>query len=155
MSLFRMVDFVALFFAGTLSGIEIATHYGFSECVDGLSERAQLQLRQALVRRLRVMVPSFFFPTFVLTGISAFANYQEPMFALRLIAVLGYLVWIYARVVATVKINSATLEWNIDSPPVSWLDLVRRAERFHIASAWSTTVSFASLILVCAISSHG
>jgi len=53
-----ILDFVNLFFAGLLAGIEFVIHYGFRAPVEVLDERAQLQLRQAMVLRLRVLVPS-------------------------------------------------------------------------------------------------
>ena len=60
-----VLDFVTLFFAGMLAGIEFVIHYGVRGPSEILDDHAQLQLRQALVMRLRVLVPAFFAPTAV------------------------------------------------------------------------------------------
>jgi hypothetical protein len=61
-----VLDFVNLFFAGILAGIEFVIHYGLRGPSELLDEHSRLQLRQALVMRLRVLVPAFFAPTAVL-----------------------------------------------------------------------------------------
>ena len=61
-----VLDFVNLFFAGMLAGIEFVIHYGLRGPSEILDEQSQLQLRQALVMRLRVLVPAFFVPAAVL-----------------------------------------------------------------------------------------
>ena len=66
MNIATTLDFVNLFFAGMLAGIEFVIHYGLRGPSEILDEQSQLQLRQALVMRLRVLVPAFFAPTAVL-----------------------------------------------------------------------------------------
>ena len=60
MNIATALDFVNLFFAGMLAGIEFVIHYGLRGPSEILDEQSQLQLRQALVMRLRVLVPAFF-----------------------------------------------------------------------------------------------
>ncbi len=55
-----ILDFVNLFFAGMLAGIEFVIHYGLRGPSEVLDEHSQLQLRQALIMRLKVLVPAFF-----------------------------------------------------------------------------------------------
>ncbi len=57
-----ILHFVNLFFAGMLAGIETAVHYGLGAPLTDLSEQSQIQLRQVLVLKLRVLVPVFFVP---------------------------------------------------------------------------------------------
>ena len=66
MNIATVLDFVNLFFAGMLAGIEFVIHYGLRGPSEILDEQSQLQLRQALVMRLRVLVPAFFVPVVVL-----------------------------------------------------------------------------------------
>ena len=109
--------FVNLFFAGMLAGMEFVIHYGLSTSAETLDERSQLQLRQALVRRLRVLVPAFFAPT-ALTGIAVTVlDTTMPGFWFRCAALLALLLWVVIRVIGTVPINSATLAWQRDAPP--------------------------------------
>lgn len=45
----------------------MASHYGFVIQPSFLDEADQVRLRQALIRRLRVLVPAIFGPTFLTT----------------------------------------------------------------------------------------
>jgi hypothetical protein len=60
-----ILDFVNVFFAGLLAGMEFVIHHGLRAPAEALDDAAQLKLRQALVLRLRVLVPAFFVPTAV------------------------------------------------------------------------------------------
>jgi hypothetical protein len=55
-----IAELVNLFFAGLLAGVEFAVHYGFHSATVALEERPQIQLRQGVIRRLRVLVPPIF-----------------------------------------------------------------------------------------------
>ena len=54
---------VNLFFNGMLAGEELAVYYGVRIPVASLEERPQTLLRQALIRRLRLLVPGIYMPT--------------------------------------------------------------------------------------------
>jgi hypothetical protein len=139
-----------LFFAGILAGIEISVHYGFHSPTVALDEKPQIQLRQGVIRRLRWLVPAFFVPT-ALTGIAlTIADGMASGFPFRLVALLALLVWIIVRVVGTVRINSATLEWNPDSPPGDWRAQIAAAERFHIVGTWAAILAFACFLIALA-----
>jgi hypothetical protein len=62
MNLVILLELFNLAFAGILAGREIAIHYGAHGTAQNLNEQSQLQLRQALARRLRILVPAFFLP---------------------------------------------------------------------------------------------
>src|SRR5713101_9539305 len=124
-----VLDFVNLFFAGILAGIEIVIHYGLRAPSEILDEHSQLQLRQALVLRLRVLVPAFFAPTAVLGIALTVLNGGTPGFWFRCAAVLAVCTWIVIRVVGTVPINSATADWQLSAPTKNWKESVNREER--------------------------
>ena len=146
-----VLDFVTLFFAGMLAGIEFVIHYGLREPAEVLDEQSQLQLRQALVRRLRVLVPAFFVPTAV-SGIAVTVlNGAAPGFWFRCAGVLAVLTWILIRVIGTVPINSATLSWDPGAPPKNWRALVNHAERFHIVGVWAVVLAFALFLTAMAL----
>jgi hypothetical protein len=145
------IHLINLFFAGTLAGIEIASHYGLINGVEFLSDRSQIQLRQALIRRLRVLVPSFFLPTILSTLYVVAVDGLGVRGTLLEIALLGYAVWFLARLVTTVRINKATLGWDLDAPPEGWRVLVAHAEQFHIVSTWAVSAAFALLLAAFAI----
>jgi hypothetical protein len=151
MQLTTVLDFVNLFFVGMLAGIEFVIHYGVSGAAEVLDERSQLQLRQAMVLRLRVMAPAFFLPA-VLSGIAVTVlNGFDLGFWFRCAGVLAMLIWIWIRIIGTVPINSDTLTWQLDAPPKNWKALVNHAERFHIIGVWAAVSAFAFFLTAVAL----
>ncbi len=151
MTFLEILDLVNVFFAGMLAGIEFVIHYGLRKPSEELPDHAQLQLRKALVMRLRVLVPAFFAPTAILGIGLTFLNTSEPAFAFRCVAVIALFVWIVIRVIGTVPINSATADWQLNDPPADWKAQVARAERFHIIGAWAAILSFALFLIAVAL----
>ena len=151
MNLVTVLDFVNIFFAGMLAGIEFVIHYGLRGPSETLDEHSQLQLRKALVMRLRILVPAFFAPTAVLGIVLTFLNVGTPGFWFRCTAVLTVCVWILIRVVGTVPINSATADWELSAPPKNWQELVNRAERFHIVGVWAAILAFVFFLTAVAL----
>jgi hypothetical protein len=146
-----VLHFVNLFFVGILAGIEIAIHYGLVAAPEGLSDPSRIQLRQALVLRLRILVPAFFVPA-ALSGIAVTVlDGTAPGFWFRCAGMLAVLLWIAGRVIGTVPINSATLTWKPEAPPKNWRALVDRSERFHIVGAWAIVLAFAFFLTAMAL----
>jgi hypothetical protein len=142
-----VLAFVNLFCAGMLAGMEFVIHYGLTAPAETLDERSQLQLRQALVLRLRALVPAFFAPA-ALTGIAiTVLDATMPGFWFRCAALLALLLWVVIRVIGTVPINSATLTWQLDAPPKDWKAQVNHAERFHIVGTWAAVAAFAFFLI--------
>ena len=146
-----VLDFVNLFFAGMLAGIEFVIHYGLRGPSEILDEQSQLQLRQALVLRLRVLVPAFFVPAAVLGIALTVLGGGTPGFWFRCAGVAAILTWIVIRVIGTVPINSATLAWQPSAPPKNWKWQVNRAERFHIVGVWAAVLAFAFFLTAVAL----
>jgi len=145
------LHFVNLFFVGILAGMEIVIHYGLRAPSEVLSERSQLQLRQALVLRLRILVPTFFVPS-AFSGIAVAALDGSAVgLWLRCVGLLAMLVWILVRIVGTVPINSATISWKLAEPPTDWRAQVARAERFHDIGVWAVVLSFACFLTSTAL----
>ena len=97
MTLTTVLDFVSVFFAGMLAGIEFVIHYGMRSPAEILDERSQLQFRQALVLRLRVLVPAFFVPEAILGVVLTVLNSTAPGFGFRCAGVIALLTWIRSR----------------------------------------------------------
>jgi hypothetical protein len=146
-----VLDFVNLFFAGMLAGIEFVIHYGLRPTTEILDEKSRLQLRQAQVLRLRVLVPAFFVPTAVLGITLTVLNSAVPGFGFRCAGVVAILIWILIRIIGTVPINSATLTWKLSAPPKNWKALVNHAERFHIVGVWTAVLAFAFFLTALAL----
>ncbi len=139
-----VTSFLELFFVGLLAGFEVAVHYGIGAPPSALTESAQIVLRQAMVRRLRVLAPALFVPSLLLAIKIAFDGRNEPQSWLRFVAVSMLLMWTIIRIVRTVPVNGATLEWNPEAPPKNWQSLIERTERFHVVAAWAAIAAFLS-----------
>ena len=144
------VEFVNLFFAGMLAGLEVSIHYGFHAQTAALDEKPQIALRQGLVRRLRWLVPAFFIPTALLGIVIAIADGTGPGLYFRAAALVAMVAWVLVRVIGTVRINSATLEWNSSAPPVDWREQIRQVERFHIVGTWAAILAFVFFLAAAA-----
>jgi hypothetical protein len=151
MNFITVLDFVNVFFVGMLAGIEFVIHYGLRSPAETLDDHAQLQLRQALVLKLRVLVPAFFVPVAV-SGIAiTVLDGSAPGFWYRCAGLVAVLIWILIRVIGTVPINSATLAWQLSAPPTNWKAQVNQAERFHIVGVWAAVLAFAFFLTAVAL----
>ena len=109
--------------------------------------RVQILLRQAMVLRLRILAPALFLPTLA-SAISLTVQRRHDTRIWLHIAALALLgVWIMIRVLRTVPVNSATLEWNPLNPPEGWRAQVERTERFHVLAAWAAVTAFVCFLL--------
>jgi hypothetical protein len=142
-----VLEFVNLFCAGILAGIEFVVRYGIRGSIAVLDERPQIQLRQALIRRLRVVVPA----VYVLTALSAVAVTIVDGTGFRYAGLLAVLGWTLVTFVGTVPINKATLTWQLGAPPANWRAMVRRWERLDTARSWAATLAFASFLTAAAL----
>lgn len=142
-----VLNCINIFFAGILAGTEIVIHYGLRTPSEVLDERSQIQLRQAMILRLRVLVPALFLPMFV-SGIAVIILAgTAPGLWFRCVGMLAMLIWVLIRIVGTIPINSVTLTWQSDAPPRNWKALINHAERFHIVGVWSVVLTFALCLL--------
>lgn len=141
-----IVEFLNLFFAGVLAGEELVICYGVRTVVAALDQQPQIQLRHALIRNMRALVPG----TFVLTALSGVAAMSldgtGAGFVLRCLAALGLLIWVVATLLGTAPINKDTLTWRPDAPPNNWRVLVARRELFDMARCWAAVISFAFMV---------
>jgi uncharacterized membrane protein len=134
--------FIVLFCVGILAGMELVVYYGVRGPLASLEERPQTLMRQALIRRLRLLVPGFFLPAalsgFVVTLLSGFGT----GFVFRLAGLVALLAWASVTIPGTVPINSAILSWDPGALPENWRELVSRWERFASVRPWAATFAF-------------
>lgn len=151
MNLVTVLDVTTLFFTGLLAGIEFVIHYGMQAPTEVLDEPSQVKLRQALVLRLRVLVPAFFGPAVVFGIAATVLDGGSPGFWFWCAGVLAMLIWILVRGIGTVPINSASLTWQPVAPPKNWRAQLNLAERFHIVGAWAMITAFALFLASVAL----
>jgi hypothetical protein len=137
-----IVEFINLFFAGILAGMEAVIHYALTGATEMLDEEPQIKLRQALILRLRWLVPAFFVPTVITAVAVTISEHAKPGIAFRYAGLLAIFIWILVRVVGTVRINSATLEWKANDPPKDWKEQIANSERFHMIGTWAAVMVF-------------
>jgi uncharacterized membrane protein len=138
---------VAVLGAGLLAGEELAVRYGVRGPVASLDDESHIRLRQALVRSLRVLVPSIYLPTLVCAATAALLAGTGAGLALHGAAVLALLTWIGVTLGGTVPINAAVLEWSPSEPPLDWRARVDRWERLNTVRTWLAITAFVLLII--------
>lgn len=116
--------------------------YGIAAPSASFGEAERIALRQVFLRRLRVLAPALFLPSFLLTLLIAFQERHEGGPWLCWAAAAALLLRVIIRIVRTVPVNSATLEWNPNAPPPNWQSSVARTEQFHVIAAWAAIFAF-------------
>jgi len=148
----EVLGFANLFLGGILAGEELVIYYGVRTPLAGLEERPQTLLRQALIRRLRFLVPAFFVQTILLgAAVTAFDGFG-PGFVFRSVGVLALLTWAVVTIPGTAAINAAILDWDPSAPPKNWRTMVSRWERFAAVRPWAAMVAFAMFLTAMAVS---
>ena len=129
-----------LFAAGLLAGIEFAVRFGVRGPLTILDERPQIQIRQALIKTLRLLVPAVYVPT-LLSGILLTILYGG---AFRWVGVAALLVWTVTTFAGTVPLNQRLYEWNPDAPPPDWREVIQRWHVLDTIRTWAALAAFAS-----------
>ncbi|TCK26638.1 anthrone oxygenase family protein [Pseudonocardia endophytica] len=137
-----VVHALAVFVTGLLAGEELIVRWGVQPALRGLGDAAHLEARQALVRRLKVVVPMLIVPAVVLTVVSLVLSATTWRWAGA--AVL--LVFVLTSAIGTVPINIRVDAWDLDAPPDDWREVVRRWERIDVLRSSAAVVAFASLL---------
>ena len=135
--------FVNIVFAGLLAGEEFLVCYGLRAPLGSLEGGVQIPTRQALIRRMRILVPMIFFAALA-SGVAA-ATLGGPglAFDLRCGGVGALAAFILLTLTSTVPINKALLGWDAAAPPADWRTLIARWERLDLARAWLALLAFA------------
>jgi hypothetical protein len=129
-----------------LAGSLFVIHYGVPTPLSLLDERSQLRMCQALILKLRILIPAFFGPT-ILSGIAVvLLDGSGSGFVFRDVGVFLVIVCFLFALLGTAPINAAILAWKPNNPPKTWREQVGRWERFDATRTWLGVVSFAILL---------
>ena len=152
MNLTTVLDFVTVFFAGLLAGALFVIDYGVGRAVAAvLDEQAHILVRQALILRLRVLVPAIFVLAILLGIAITVLDGIDPGFAFRLAGLLVVLTSFLLTLLGTAPINSAVFDWQPSAPPKNWRSLISRWERFDRARTWAAVAAFALFLTAMAL----
>ena len=155
MSAGEVADLVGLLGAGLLAGEEITIRYGVRAPLASLDDQTHIRVRQALIRRLRVLVPAIYLATVVSAATAAILDGAGSGLALRGAALLALLAWIAVTMGGTVPINAAAMEWEPSAPPGDWRARIDQWERLNSVRAWLAVAAFALLLVAAALQARG
>src|SRR6266480_7533367 len=152
MNLTTILDFVTVFFAGLLAGALFVIDYGVGPAVAAvLDDQSQIQMRQALILRLRVLVPAIFVLAILLGIAITVLDGVDPGFAFRLAGLLVVLTSFLLTLFGTAPINATVLTWQPSTPPKNWRTLVSRWERLDKVRTWAAVTAFALFLSATAL----
>ena len=136
--------------AGVLAGEEFVICYGVRSSLTALDPQPAIQLRQGLIRRLRVLVPSVF-AVALLSGIALTLMSGGQVLMVRAAGLAFLFLFITVTMLGTVPINQAALSWLPEAPPDGWRAAVGRWERLDTIRTWSALAAFGLLALALAL----
>ncbi len=145
------LQFAGLFLAGLLAGEEFVVRWGVQPSISSLDDHSHLRARQALVRRLRILVPIIMLPTailgvlvLILVGGGAGAGFRWA----GTIAIVAFLLFSFA---GTVPLNIRVNDWDVDNPPADWKDVVRRWQLIDVYRSSAALLAFIFYLIAVAL----
>ncbi|MEW1859219.1 anthrone oxygenase family protein [Streptomyces sp. NPDC088194] len=142
----NVVAFVSLFFAGLLAGAEYAVRCGVRRPLAVLADQQHIELRQALIRSLRIAVPAVYVPTLATAMAATVGNAGGRGFGFQCAGMAALLLWTVTTFAGTVPINAAVLAWRAGAPPHGWQAAIRRWERLDTVRTWAAAAAFACFL---------
>jgi len=137
------LPYATLFFLGLLAGIEFLVMFGLRSPLKVLPVEPQIVMRQALVRRLRIIVPMVAMTS---VGLSVATSVRE-FTMLRGYGLGCIVVWMLATFFGTVPINKALLAWRAQAPPANWQAKIRQWENLDTVRMLTAVGAFALFLV--------
>ena len=138
---------VGLVLAGLLAGEEFIVRWGVQPALSTLEDRAHILARVALVKRLKVVVPTLMVPT-VLVGIAVLATGGvDAGFGFRVVGLLALVAFVLFSFLGTVPINMKVNDWTPEDPPVDWKDVVRRWQFIDVFRSSAAILAFVAFVV--------
>ena len=137
-----IIGFVNLFFIGLLAGEEFTVRYGVRGPLASLDVRSHIQFRQALIFRLRILVPIIFGLSVISSIAVILINGFDSGFGVRCAGLLVLISFILVTLFGTVPINEAALTWNPAAPPGNWRAMVSKWEQLDNVRCWAALIAF-------------
>jgi uncharacterized membrane protein len=147
----EVVGVISVLFAGLLAGEEFVIRYGVRGPLASLDDRSHILFRQALIYKLRILVPAMYALTLLSAVAVTVLDGTSGGIAFRAAAIAALLVWIAATLGGTVPINEAVLEWSASAPPPTWRTQVDRWEHLNTLRTWAAVIAFISLSVNLAV----
>jgi hypothetical protein len=123
-----IIESISLFLIGILAGEEFIVRYGLQPAMNKLEDRAHIQARTALVKRLKVVVPIIMLPSIIAAIFVLITTTGETGSVFRWLGAISLLAFTLFSFLGTVPINIKVNDWNVDAPPSDWKKVVKRWE---------------------------
>ena len=146
-----IIGFVNLLCVGILAGEEFTICYGVRAPVASLDDGPHIQVRQALIYRLRILVPAIWALTILSAIAVTIGNGVDIGFAFRCAGMVVLFIFMVITLGGTVPINKAALTWDPAAPPANWRALISRWERLNTARCWLAVGAFALFLAAIAL----
>ena len=151
MNVNALIGFFNLLCVGLLAGEEFTIRYGVRGPLASLDQAPHILFRQALIRRLRILVPAVFMLTLLSGIIVTLVNGFDNGFGFRIAGLLALISFITITLKGTVPINQAALNWNPITPPQNWRKLVNRWEQLDTLRCWAAVAAFVFFLTAIAL----
>jgi anthrone oxygenase-like protein len=138
-----VLQYLSLFLGGLLAGEELVVRYGVHPSLAVLDDRAQIQARQGLIRRLRVLVPAIMVPAVLSGAAVVFLDGSGAVSGFRWAGAASLLAFVLVTFLGTVPINIAIGDWRADAPPAEWRSTIRRWGRLDVVRSSMAILAFA------------
>lgn len=146
-----VLEIVSLLLAGLLAGEEFIVRYGVQPALSALDDLPHLLARQALVRRLRVVVPALMIPT-VLLAVAVLASAGTGAgFGFRIAGLAALVAFLLFSFLGTVPINVRVNDWDAASPPSDWKAVVARWQLIDVFRSSAAILAFVLLLLAAVL----
>ena len=146
-----VLESVGLLLAGLLPGVEFVVRYGVQPAINLLDDRPHILARQALVHRLRVLVPVVIVPTVVVGIAVVVSGGPGAGVEFRWAGAVALVAFVLIAALGTVPINIRVSDWQADSPPANWKATVRRWERIDVLRSSAAIVASACFLIAVAV----
>jgi uncharacterized membrane protein len=147
-----VLDFLSLFCVGILAGALLVIDYGVGRAIVTVADdQLQIQMRQALIRTLRILVPSIFILTILLGLAAAIVGGADTGSIFRWAGAALVVICFVLTLIGTAPINKAIGSWQASAPPKNWRALISRWQRLDIVRTWMGVIAFALLLTATAL----
>jgi hypothetical protein len=146
-----VLETLGLLFAGVLAGEEFIVRYGVQPALTSLDDLPHLLARQALVRRLRVVVPALMAPTVLLAIATVITGGVGAGFGFRVAALAALVAFVLFSFLGTVPINIRVNEWDAEHPPADWKRVVARWQFIDVFRSSAALLGFVLLLVGLAL----
>ena len=139
----KFLEFLNLLGSGVLAGGEFMVCAGLMRPIAALEQIPHIKLRQALVRRLRVLTPIVFLLA-ASTGLAVtiLEPKDSPSLVPRILGEGALIFFISLALFGTVPINKDALNWSPTNPPEHWILSIGRWERLDIFRCLLAIIAF-------------